>query len=314
MKEYALADITLVLKANGPVFLHGAEPRGATEWRAPSVRGQLRYWLRAIEGARLGGNVPAVWQAESAVFGSTGRGSAVAVRCREGDGVQHGKEKPVPHSKTFTDSAILEGSSLKLFLSTRPGVPLPPQALNTLTTWLLLGGIGKRSRRLFGSLQVTGSKSETVPDDQLWWKQDTSSADKLIDAAKSHFRLVMGDATAYRPIPVPSFPLLHPQQCWVLVGRERFASAEEANRVLFTELLRKPPFLDDSVFGYVRGSNRRASPLIAHAHRVAGDIVPILTAFRSENNESLNWNRMNQFMTAAQKRFNAETVWGGELK
>lgn len=308
-----MAEIALSLQAVGPVFLHGAEPGGATEWRAASVRGQLRFWLRAIEGARVGSDLNALWSAESAVFGSTGRGSVVTVRCREGSGVWRGKEKPVPHSKGFTDTAILEDSSLWLTLSTRLGVRFPDLARDALATWLLLGGVGKRSRRMFGALAVAGTKTDAVADDLLWWKSSIQSADDLISAAKGHFQRVLGDESKYKAIPVPAYPTLHPKHSWVLIGRETFGSAEDANKALFG-LLRSDPFRDNPVFSSVQGG-RRASPLIAQVRQVNGDLVPVLTAMRSASHSAkpLNWAVMNRFMEAAMQSFSAETVWGGPL-
>lgn len=315
-KEMIVPEIVLSLRAVSPVFLHGAEPGGATEWRAPSVRGQLRYWLRAIEGARAGNDLNALWKAESAVFGSTGQGSAVTVRCREGNGVRRGEERPVPHSKGFTDTAILEDSPLGLTLLTRPGVAFPDPALDALTTWLLLGGVGKRSRRMFGALRVAGSKSDSVPDDALWWKQPIQSADDLIKAARTHFSRVLGDPAGYSASSVSAFPMLHPQHSWVLIGRDGEGSVEELNARLFRKLIRSDKFLDAPMFGYVKGNNRRASPLTAQARKVGDQVVPVLTVLRSEYKEiaKMDWALMNQFLDAAMKEFNAEIVWGGPLR
>lgn len=39
--------LTVTLETVTPLFLGGADPRGAPELRAPAFRGALRYWLRA---------------------------------------------------------------------------------------------------------------------------------------------------------------------------------------------------------------------------------------------------------------------------
>ena len=65
------------LKVVSPMFLNGAYTQ-QPELRAASVRGQLRYWLRAYLGAQTS-DLKAIWEKESAVFGSTGQGSAVNV-------------------------------------------------------------------------------------------------------------------------------------------------------------------------------------------------------------------------------------------
>ncbi|MCX7840755.1 MAG: type III-B CRISPR module RAMP protein Cmr1, partial [Anaerolineae bacterium] len=46
----SLARWTLELQTVTPLFLAGATARGAPELRAPSVRGEMRYWWRAALG------------------------------------------------------------------------------------------------------------------------------------------------------------------------------------------------------------------------------------------------------------------------
>ena len=80
--------ITVRLETVTPLFLAGAEARGQPELRPPSIRGALRYWLRAA----LGGAVDSATQDvldlvrrnEAMVFGSTegesGGASAITLR------------------------------------------------------------------------------------------------------------------------------------------------------------------------------------------------------------------------------------------
>ncbi len=66
-----------------PCFLGGTE--GSAEWRASSIRGQLRWWLRAVAGATM--TLAEVRQVETELFGDTGRSSAVRIRAFEGAGM-----------------------------------------------------------------------------------------------------------------------------------------------------------------------------------------------------------------------------------
>src|SRR5262245_60814456 len=65
-----------------PCFLGGAS--GVSEWRAASIRGQLRWWFRAVAGAETGGQLAAVRRLEDLVFGTTGQSSAVRIRTDAG--------------------------------------------------------------------------------------------------------------------------------------------------------------------------------------------------------------------------------------
>jgi CRISPR-associated protein Cmr1 len=74
----------LCLETITPLFLTGADPRGEPELRAASIRGALRFWLRALLGGVIGDkDLDALRKAEPAVFGSTDTGaSPVVVRIR----------------------------------------------------------------------------------------------------------------------------------------------------------------------------------------------------------------------------------------
>jgi CRISPR-associated protein Cmr1 len=68
---------TYDLELTTPCFLGGAS--GVSEWRAASVRGQLRWWFRAVAGGERGGDLAEVRRLEDAVFGTTGQSSAVRI-------------------------------------------------------------------------------------------------------------------------------------------------------------------------------------------------------------------------------------------
>lgn len=73
-----MLDATLHLETVTPCFLSGADQKIA-EWRAASIRGQLRWWFRAVAGAEYGGELAPTKRAEAAVFGSTERSSPLQV-------------------------------------------------------------------------------------------------------------------------------------------------------------------------------------------------------------------------------------------
>src|SRR6266705_4452584 len=77
-----MQEVTFTLQTITPLFLAGADQTKA-ELRAPSFRGQMRYWYRALVGGLIGTDQKAlgkVIEAETAVFGATDRGSAVSIK------------------------------------------------------------------------------------------------------------------------------------------------------------------------------------------------------------------------------------------
>ncbi len=191
-------NVSVELQAVTPLFLGGADPRSADvrlrepELRPTSVRGVLRWWLRAL----LGGSGWAgtklddsdrIWREEAAVFGS------VTYKERD-DGPELGGASPVllqisderpagpPKSAQKNPNAgkgRIDGLDYLLFgmhesrgqgarqyfqpdtrfcltLLPRPGAPDPevPMRRAAAALWLLtmLGGLGARSRRGAGCL------------------------------------------------------------------------------------------------------------------------------------------------------------------
>ncbi|MEO0596067.1 MAG: type III-B CRISPR module RAMP protein Cmr1, partial [Chloroflexota bacterium] len=147
------------------------------ELRTPSVIGQLRFWLRAILGAQLADS-EAVYQQESMLLGSTSTASSVMMQLREHAIIEE-SVRVLPHSsdrrKSFEEESIFDNSSFDLKLIFRPGTTLDPRLAQALSLWLLLGGLGKRSRRMFGSIQLQSYPRPSKTFDQTdtnypdWW-------------------------------------------------------------------------------------------------------------------------------------------------
>ncbi|HRE46686.1 MAG TPA: type III-B CRISPR module RAMP protein Cmr1, partial [Aggregatilineales bacterium] len=142
------------LGITSPLFLYGAYQQ-EPELRAASVRGQLRYWFRAIEGAK-DANLETLRERERNVFGSTERGSQVSIRLYEMNRLETVETSMLPHRSNGKSlaKAFKQGQTFDLQVVTRPGVKIPNAFQRALYTWFLLGGLGKRSRRMFGAFNV----------------------------------------------------------------------------------------------------------------------------------------------------------------
>ena len=88
-----------------PCFLGGAEPQQACEWRAASIRGQLRWWFRAVAGGHFRGDLPAVREAEIRVFGATSQASALRIAAL-------GEPRTTPPSRVPWDDPKLSAENL----------------------------------------------------------------------------------------------------------------------------------------------------------------------------------------------------------
>jgi len=303
-----ILDLTLTLVS--PAFIYGAYQRGRgddirPEMRGQSVRGQLRYWLRAIIGAQSD-NLSKMWERESAVFGSTGAGSVVSVRVypRQTPNINP-NEAMLPH-REYSGGNVSKQAALKadqkfdLQIVTRPGVAIPDDALMALKVWSLLGGVGKRSRRMFGAIRLTSK-------DTLWYATP-KTPDDLAGLIKQTLTQSIN-----KPAPLgkdPAWPTLHPKYSWVVVGRDAYENTEQANTALFN-LLRGSYRADERSFGHAMGG-RRASPLHAQVRLIGQEYYPVLTALRAgPPDRDIKWDVVARFMKDAEDRFNGTTVWGG---
>lgn len=288
-------DLTVV----SPMFLNGATPN-QPEFRAASVRGQLRYWLRAIEGAKTQ-DLKTVREQETKAFGSTSLGSTVSIRIYSDEPPRIAESLMLPHraEKRSPAQAIKIGQPFKIDAVTRPGTKLSQGFQKAFWVWLLLGGMGKRSRRMFGAIDPFGN--------------DVSSPREFIDLLKKQLNDIIGKTERAA---IPIFPTLHPAHSWVMVGQTPDYTDPQTLIVdLFRKLLRIDKYRNaEHNFGYTSGG-RRASPLIAQMRKVGKNYLPVLTVMRSNApGRPITWGILNDFMKDAIDLWGGETVWGGELK
>ncbi len=271
--------------------------------RASSIRGQLRYWLRAILGAQ-NPDLAYIHTEEEKIFGSTKMGSAVSVRVYPRHSTHNRKYDMLPHKSNKSPQWALSPEQVwDLELATCPGVPMPQDALNALMVWSLLGGIGRRSRRMFGAVEIKPHSGESVD----WYKTPESPDDFI-----TNVNTLMTQIVNYPTHPtILNFPTLNLKHAWIVVGKTLYGDYEDVVKELFRGLLRIDAFrVKEDTFGGIRP--RRSSPLIAQVRRVGKDgYFPVLTAMRSKPDNTIDWIHLKKFMHAAESYFNGVTVWGG---
>ena len=238
-----MQEVIFTLQTITPLFLAGADQTTA-ELRAPTFRGLMRYWLRALVGGMAGtdrNGLEEVTEAETAVFGATDTGSAVSVR------ISNVSSEP----KEFTERTSVNvggkwqatGKGYLLWTMARSGKEgknlkparwyFPPntQFQLTLSTraaddqklkqaiasfWLLtqLGSVGSRSRRCAGSIMVQTVKGNTG-DFRFEKPEDVKALQTMlkqgIELARQCYHI--------RPQPIrdANFDILSPGACRILI-------------------------------------------------------------------------------------------------
>jgi len=330
----------LCLETITPLFLTGADPRGEPELRATSIRGALRFWLRALLGGVIGDkDLDALRKAESAVFGSTDTGaSPVVVRIRN-----LSRGAPIPFSALAGKQglsylffaargtqneperkAIPAGSSFELELSLRAGVQDQDALLKAYAAlWLLthLGGLGARSRRGAGSLQVTQVQGDVADSALPSLEVRAKTPGELQEELQKGLRQLRNSIGTSTFISSPStFDVLHPNACKIWVMDRQFTSWEEALDAIgqrmqqfrnrrapdyqnvknavqgqhLTQPVKRAAFGLPIVFYYrsLKGAkgtlegerhDRRASPLFIHVNRLSNrKYALVLTFFQAQ--------------------------------
>jgi len=172
--EHSGQKIRVNIEIVTPLFLGGSDPRGEPELRAASLRGALRFWLRALLGGVLGDRPDEIFRHESQVFGSTDHASPVVVQLSHQNFLSIGysqlrQNRPGvaylffgarPLHSEPERKAIASGSQFTCTLRLQAGVR-DPKTLQAAAAalWLLthLGGLGMRSRKGGGNLQVVST-------------------------------------------------------------------------------------------------------------------------------------------------------------
>ncbi len=186
--------LTFTCKVVTPLFLGGANG-DVPELRAPSIKGGMRYWWRAMHA-----NLPMaeMRKREARIFGgaSPGQRSKVLIRIPDaGEGHSRVSAPLVPHKDFMRKDAIEPGEQFTVQLSLMPSLPLyehsklePIEQLERhFILTCLLGGFGKRVRRGMGSVGAVSIR-----------RGDEPTADyQMPDSLKAIHELLSGLAPKY---------------------------------------------------------------------------------------------------------------------
>jgi len=241
-----MRSLSVRVEAVTPMFLGGANPRGAPELRAASFRGVMRFWLRALLGAYLGDNLKVLRQAESAVFGSTDGASPVVVQVKGRPHYVDLERRPSRTSgynylywsvflqrKGRKLRCIAPGSTFQVLLSLRPGVR-QEQALwrAGAALWLTvrLGGLGSRSRRTLGSLVAREEPAQGFDPPLPPFVSSASGPAALAAELEAGIRTLCSSVGDNGEKPCHGFNVLHKDRCsvWVVAGNQPWPTWEGA--------------------------------------------------------------------------------------
>lgn len=160
------------LRVVTPLFAGGAELENTAEVRASAIKGMLRFWWRALAWSRHGGDLEAIRREEADRFGSTEGASPFRLSVDDTQKLERWKKDDVSQAlKKFNGAQYLGYGLMKplrpcfgadgtftIRLVSPAGIP--GDVLDALKVWGLLGGLGSRTRRGYGSLALEEIRKE----------------------------------------------------------------------------------------------------------------------------------------------------------
>ena len=191
-----MESITFHCKVITPMFLAGADGQ-TPELRAPSIKGAMRFWWRALNG-----HLPLheLKKKEDEIFGGTDRRSRVILTAHYAD--ENMNDDNVPKFNYIRDYKALdkgvkylnilffEYEDVKKREAIAPGVEFNVtimsknkekliEAANVFWVMSLLGGLGTRSRRGDGSFKINKSSRKGITRDELPFYHERKGVQKL---------------------------------------------------------------------------------------------------------------------------------------
>ena len=316
-----LSSLTITLETVTPLFSGGADNK-TPELRSPPFRGMMRYWFRALAGGVVGDSKRAldlIREKEAEVFGSPDEvhgQSAVWIQLSM-PAITVEDHFLLPHRNKANFAAISPGVSFTLTLTLKPRADIQKleMAVWSLLVGLTLGGIGKRSRRGFGSLglkdveMTTSGLNENLIRHMKQARQFAASGE---DLAK-RIGLLLADArSAFVAFLDASMPQLNDLPRFSLLKQDtRIVVWEPGNSVrnytaVLSPLMEKLSNLIRSegkhnfeqAFGNIRP--RRASPLWVSTHLLEGQkwalVLTHLRAYYLSNQSGNQHHLVAQFL------------------
>ncbi len=298
MRDCLRADFKIKAEVITPLIIAGADNRkpdlGVEGLRPPSLRGAMRWWFRAMMGGIVG-DLKALKALESEVFGSTEGASSARIRTylrasKPGEAHLCMNDKGNRRAN-IRRPAFLEGSEFELCIRCEFG----SSSIVLGSLWLLamLGGVGARVRRGFGSLAMSPEDEATekvLEDFGLSFSYpNTASLEELAEyleeslkEIKKRFRDLASRRSALGTSSTVRFPVLSAWRArlWLIKPQHGFwAGWKEAMEDLREKVYRAYK-TNQQLNEIGSASPRLASPLIIQIKRTeGGKYFGVLLAF-----------------------------------
>jgi len=259
-----------------PMFLSGANPKKA-ELRVPAIKGMLRFWWRALHPDLVNnGNFINLKEKESEIFGDAGDKygkSKVKIFIKSGE-LEKYNYSLLPHRSDaagFKCECIKEGQNFNLTLCATEEIH------NLFRFMSIVGAIGKRSRRGFGSFKI---KNDVLLD-----KIDINVLLSMVNSVNVNNLFVLDNKINNQIICKNSYDdqkLIYPFLKSIQMGKEK------SRDKLLKDIGQASHDHNSDYTGFAKAPNRLASPVYVSIIKNEDKYIPVIstlnTAFGIENN------------------------------
>jgi len=296
--------ITATFEVVTPLFLGGADPASTVELRPPSIKGALRFWWRALAWSRHNGDLDAIRKEEQEIFGAAGDDrdrlgqASFSLRARwlsEPSRLAETGPRSLTSGKpgaSYLSYGIInrgQGNSprscyqpseyleltFQALRRTENKSGFHPSLLDAIKLFGLLGGLGGRSRRGWGSVALIKLGGE---GSALQW-QAPQNLDQYRDALSSILSRTADTPEArYSAFGKGARLLIFGVGANALTVLDQLGQAYQA----FRRERDNRSFIFGLPHSRFRGdADRRASPLLFHAHKLSGQYAVTATFLRA---------------------------------
>ena len=285
--------ITFTCEIVTPVFMYGAEGSdGTPEFRPSSVKGAMRFWWRAANGA-LG--LSEMKTKEGKLFGIVGD-DKTSSRSSFSIQISEMPEESVPtkriHYKDFgkNNKALSSKQTFSISLRSDTKETLD-KAADVFVLSCLLGGFGGRSRRGFGSITIKEKNGQTY--------MMPTTIDKVLEllyqVSGNEFKLATDDSIIPMRTPSGSYPFIKQIQ----LGHATKSQVTDKVADAAHETKKNNATTYDASLGYAKGRKRFASPVYTSVIEAEhGQTRPIITTLHAQPEAGDGWPN-----TAVQEQF-----------
>lgn len=270
-----MTTLTFICETITPMFMAGAD--GTTpELRAPSIKGALRFWWRALSGHL---SLDDLRKKESELFG--GAGDKAANRSQLIIQVPFARvsvdpQSPlVPHKGMF-QKAVKARETFEVRLMFRDGALKDKfRALFVLTC--LLGGFGKRVRRGMGSVRILQENGQ-----DFMMPETLEDIFKYIGVLSNHFALKPSEGIYNNS---KSKMVDYPWIQHIEIGKNNRGDLLKHISQQTHEFKKDNKYKYEASLGHA-SNGRFASPIYTSTLLIKGKLMPLITTLNTVSNRS----------------------------